>query len=169
MTMLQPVIPFPLSLETLSRTPEVSNTQDTSSSTTTRVRVRAREEMLQLFGNEILDAYEDVFGRRMMGLMVEDVNQLLSQGMEAAVIVKAIEETAAAPMPSWRYTMAILRRCAANGVTTLEGWRADKNAWSSRARRRSAPEQPKKCSQQMYTQREHHEDDLAELVQLMGH
>lgn len=143
--------PIPLSLQSLPFTQGNVYQRKTSSSTTTHAR-----EGLQLFaGNEIANAYFEVFGRKMLTQQLEDVTSLIVAGMDVQVIVAAIEETAAAPSPSWRYAMAILRRCAAGKITTMEAWRADKHAWNGRkASRQTALEQPKKhVSQQCYTQR----------------
>lgn len=83
--------------------------------------------------------------------VISQITHLLTEGVSPGVIAYALEETALAPSPSWRYARAIINRCIAEGIQTAD-----------QARGRSRP-QPKKATQykqtqqHLYQQREYHD------------
>ena len=54
--------------------------------------------------------FADAFGREMPRSIQQQVLLSIRSGTPAAYYTYAIEETLLAPRPSWRYTMAIVRR-----------------------------------------------------------
>lgn len=93
---------------TETRTTTTTTTGGTSS---TSARAHAREENLRM----ALEEYEDCVGKATRFMARELAMQLDQLGLD--VVLYAIHQTATAPMPSWRYMAAILRRCAAEHVT----------------------------------------------------
>lgn len=67
-------------------------------------------------------AYAEAFGRTVGRWEAADAAYFLAQGMTEAVIIAAIGAARSAPMPSWRYAVAVMRRCLAANVRTKEGW-----------------------------------------------
>lgn len=105
--------------------PDSFNASSSSTTTTTGLRacVRAREAE----GDPDLDAlaayYCQALDRRNCPSIVRsDMRWALRQGMTASVIAAAIDDTIIAPMPSWRYAMAIITRCIREGCLTLEAY-----------------------------------------------
>ena len=71
--------------------------------------VRASCEKLRLL-------YEESIGRQMTGAILRQLLLSLIEGTPAEYYQYALEETACAPLPSWRYTMAIVKRLQAQRV-----------------------------------------------------
>ena len=88
-----------------------TTTTTTGGSSSTSARAHAREENLRM----ALEEYEDCVGKATRFMARELAMQLDQLGLD--VVLYAIHQTATAPMPSWRYMAAILRRCAAEHVT----------------------------------------------------
>lgn len=100
----------------------------TTTTTTTATTTTTTEEALEL----IAEAYMDSVGRRMPGIAREECMGFMDARMAPAVILLALDETAAAPRPSWAYCRAILNACAREGVRTAEDYRARNARWSGR-------------------------------------
>ncbi len=98
-----------LHLATESRTSKTTTTTTTTTSSTT-TRTRAREEMGML-----LEEYRDCIGEPQRFVLRE--MEMWHEHVGYEVMCYAIHQTAMAPVPSWRYMAAILRRCAAQHVT----------------------------------------------------
>lgn len=124
-----------------------SSSTTTSSTTTTvedcHIMLRARCEQLR-------QLYEDSVGRPMSGAILKQLLLSLLDGTPAEYFQYALEETAMAPMPSWRYTQAIVKR--------LQDQRVD-------PQRVRESQQPKRqqgrriLAEQDYTQREYRHDE----------
>ena len=87
-----------------------TTTTTTTSSTTTRTHAHAREEMGML-----LEEYRDCIGEPQRFVLRE--MEMWHEQVGYDVMIYAIHQTAMAPVPSWRYMAAILRRCATQRVT----------------------------------------------------
>ena len=102
-----------LHLETVPSTSKTTTTTTTTtSSTTTRTHAHAhaREEMGML-----LEEYRDCIGEPQRFVLRE--MEMWHEQVGYDVMIYAIHQTAMAPVPSWRYMAAILRRCATQRVT----------------------------------------------------
>ncbi len=98
-----------LHLATEPRTSKTTTTTTTTTSSTT-TRTRAREEM-----GMVLEEYRDCIGEPQRFVMRE--LEIWFEQVGYDVMIYAIHQTAMAPVPSWRYMAAILRRCATQRVT----------------------------------------------------
>ena len=98
-----------LQMATEPRTSKTTTTTTTTTSSTT-TRTRAREEM-----GMVLEEYRDCIGEPQRFVMRELEIRFEQVGYD--VMIYAIHQTAMAPVPSWRYMAAILRRCATQRVT----------------------------------------------------
>ena len=105
-----------------------TNTTTTTTTTATTTTTTTTEEALEL----IAEAYMDSVGRRMPGIAREECMGFMDARMAPAVILLALDETAAAPRPSWAYCRAILSACAREGIRTAEDYRARNARWSGR-------------------------------------
>lgn len=69
--------------------------------------------------------YCDVFGRQRVAPSVRrDMVSALDAGMEPAVLMAAMDAASQAASPSWAYARAVIIRCIAEGVFTLEAYNA---------------------------------------------
>lgn len=66
--------------------------------------------------------FEDVFDIPMRKYHRDQCSFWISEGLDPDIIVAAIQETAGAPFPAWRYTEAIIASCFANNVLSLAKW-----------------------------------------------
>lgn len=98
-----------LQMATEPRTSKTTTTTTTTTSSTT-TRTRAREEM-----GMVLEEYRDCIGEPQRFVMRE--LEIWFEQVGYDVMIYAIHQTAMAPVPSWRYMAAILRRCATQRVT----------------------------------------------------
>ena len=93
-----------------------------TSSSSTRARAYAREAtlaektMAQMSAESIRALYYDVLGRPMPRATERQLLQALEMGTPAQYFTYALEEAANAPMPSWRYALAIVARLKAQQV-----------------------------------------------------
>ena len=74
----------------------------------------------QAIGN-IAKEYEQLLGRTVSSLIIEDIRFFLDNGIEDRLIIKAIEITFE-KNADWRYTKGILKRCQEEGILTLEAY-----------------------------------------------
>lgn len=103
------------------------NFNASSSSTTGTTGSRARARAREADGEGELDALADYYCRSLdrrncPSIVRADIRWALRQGMAPGVIAAAIDDTTIAPMPSWRYAMAIIVRCIREGCLTLEAY-----------------------------------------------
>lgn len=85
-----------------------NNDKGTSSSST---RVRAREEArLTIAIEELRRDHQDILGRAMPRFTERQLQADLEEGTPAMYYSYALQEAASAPMPSWRYVLAIVSR-----------------------------------------------------------
>ena len=127
-----------------------STTTGASSSIRARARAYAREE--------ISLAYFESLGRDIPRYCQVIVDEMLDDGIEAAVICYGLHEAAKAPSPSWRYAAAVIARCVREGIRTAEDLSTSQARAKSTARSTGWP-QARKVREQMYTQREYQETD----------
>lgn len=67
----------------------------------------------------ICNAWEEIFGAGGIPIPIAKwIHRLIDNGMEPALIVRAIEETAWAKRPSPSYFRGILNRCISTGIMT---------------------------------------------------
>lgn len=81
-----------------------------SSSTSTRAHARAREAEVNCQIEGLRELYRDAIGQAMSDICERALRRDLERGTPYVYYHYALEETAFAPRPSWRYTMAIVRR-----------------------------------------------------------
>ena len=91
-----------------------------SSSTTTRAPARV-EEVLRYYG--------DAFGVAAPPRVAREVTSLLSDGVDADMLLEIIDEASVAPRPSWCYARAIISRCLAEGVKTCADYYERQIRW----------------------------------------
>lgn len=115
----------------------------------TALRDSWEEIYAQMFGHE-----PSVWDRRDAAFYVE-------RGMDASLIALALRDTAAAPRPSWTYTVAILRRCLTEGCLTLEAWDRRKQLHAE------ARPQRRKVAAQDYSQRSYTGAELDRLFETL--
>ena len=127
-----------------------STTTGASSSIRARARAYAREE--------ISLAYFESLGRDIPRYCQVIVDEMLDDGIEAAVICYGLHEAAKAPSPSWRYAAAVIARCVREGIRTAADLTTSQARAKSTARSTGWP-QARKVREQMYTQREYQETD----------
>ena len=83
-----------------------SSTSTTSTTSTTRKSTVIYDQLM-----EVKEAYLDAMGRSMPQSIAGYVqSELLMGSLDFQDLMYALAETAMAPRPSWRYTMAIVNR-----------------------------------------------------------
>lgn len=83
-----------------------TTTTSTTTATTTTTTSTFVEEM-----SEFREMYRDALGREMPRFIEADILSRLLTGKNDSIDIQyALQETAAAPRPSWRYASAILAR-----------------------------------------------------------
>ncbi len=98
---------------TSTTTERMTTTTTETSSSTTRVRAHAhaREAMLEINMESIRQDYLDILGRPIPRYTERQLLQDLQENETPAIYYRyALQETASAPMPSWRYVLAIVAR-----------------------------------------------------------
>lgn len=97
---------------TTTTTPSSSSSSSSSTSTTVQLRqkLEAEQTLRRLAVEDIKELYQDVIGRAMPAAIQRQLILAIDAGDPPAYYRYALEETAAAPMPSWRYVQAIVRR-----------------------------------------------------------
>ena len=87
-----------------------TSTTTTSASSSIHAHAHAREEVNAEF-QTAMSEYQDAIGRPMPRSIQDYVwARLASHDWQLLDLSYALAETAAAPCPSWRYTLAIMRR-----------------------------------------------------------
>lgn len=94
-----------------------TETTTTASSSSTRVRAYAcaredqkNEALAQISFEEILRDHQDILSRPMPQFTQRQLFADLEAGTPGIYYRYALQETASAPMPSWRYVLAIVAR-----------------------------------------------------------
>lgn len=93
-----------------------TTTTSISSSSSTSTRARARETEINVAVEGLREIYQDAIGQPMSEICERALRRDLEKGVPYIYYHYALEETAFAPRPSWRYTMAIVRRLLAQEV-----------------------------------------------------
>lgn len=101
--------------ENEKRTTTTTTTTATSSSTRAHAYARTREEqkteaLAQISFEEILRDHQDILSRPMPQFTQRQLLADLEAGTPGIYYRYALQETAFAPAPSWRYTLAIVAR-----------------------------------------------------------
>lgn len=120
-----------------------STTTTTSSSTTTT----QEETHIPVVMETLLSMYREAIGRNAPSMVVEEITYHLCMvcDWQPDWVEYALQETAYAPMPSWRYAQAIIRRLSSSG--------------DQQPNRRPATRQPRVLREQAYTQREYQDSE----------
>ena len=101
------------------QTPKKIDTSSTTSTTATTITLYAEKKK----GIITIDQYARRLGLAAMRPNIKAmVQRYLDAGMEVEVVMHALEDTSLAPRPSWRYCLAILRRCVAESAVTEDAW-----------------------------------------------
>lgn len=98
------------------RTTTTSTTISSSSSSTTRAHTRAREAEINVAVEGLREIYQAAIGQPMTEICERALRRDLEKGVPYIYYHYALEETAFAPRPSWRYAMAIVRRLLSQEV-----------------------------------------------------
>lgn len=100
--------------ENEKRTSTTTTTTTCGGSTSTRAHAREDTVLKKLAITEIetiKEIYFEILGRQMPKCIAAQLqHDLTDQGTPAIYYQYALQETAAAPMPSWRYVLAIVAR-----------------------------------------------------------
>lgn len=96
--------------ENNKRTTTTTISSSSSSSSTTRAHARTRETEINVAVAGLREIYQDAIGQPMSDICERSLRRDLEKGVPYLYFHYALEETAFAPRPSWRYTMAIVRR-----------------------------------------------------------
>lgn len=107
------------------------------------------------------DLFAQMFGHKPTIWDRRDANFYTERGLAPELIVLALRDTAAAPRPSWTYTVAILRRCLSEGCKTLEAWDRRKTLHAE------ARPQRRKVAAQDYGQRSYTGAELDKLFETL--
>ncbi len=137
---------------TPSKNTNTTTSSSTTSTSTTTVQFchDLEEEMLRNRCEQLRMLYAACIGHDMSMATMKRVLLSLIDGTPWQYYEYALEETALAPAPSWRYTMAIVNRLISQGVPVDQ-------IRQPRAKRQST----KTLEQQLYTQREYHHTEDA--------
>lgn len=117
-----------------------------SSSTTARAGARAytrtRESEQQQAArierdvDDLARYYCQALGaQRCPPMAMREMEGALLDGMDVAVIYRALDEASMAPRPSWAYARAILNRCFAEGALTLDAYELRQSLFYARCSR----------------------------------
>ena len=104
-----------------------------------------------------------VFDRTPSEWEQKDIAFYIRKGIEDDVITAAIMATAAAPRPTWRYTVAILRNLVNERCYTLEDWFKREERFA--AKKHEEQKYKGLCQSQRYTQREYAPGELDRLFE----
>ena len=72
--------------------------------------------------SRLASIWEDYIEQPCLAIMQRDIKYWLEQGFEPCVIEMAIEQTAYAPRPAWRYLQSIMARSRADEAFTGEAF-----------------------------------------------
>ncbi len=95
-------------------------TTTTSSSSTSIACARAREAELNVQVADLKELYQQAIGQPMSAICEASLRRSLEGGTPYLYYHYALVETAYAPRPSWRYTLAVVRRLTLQEVTEAE-------------------------------------------------
>lgn len=132
---------------TTTTSTENRTTTTTSSSTTTTQEESHTPTVIE----SLLYLYREAIGRNAPSMVCEELTYHLCMACDwqAEWVEYALQETAYAPMPSWRYAQAIIRRLSSSPA--------------QRPNQRPAGKQTRVLRDQAYTQREYQDtDDMPE-------
>lgn len=145
------VVPFARTrVNTPSSTPNSDCTQQ--SEYNNYYYTHARED-ITMDVQEISEMYLDTLGRPMPRFVLNQVQQLITAGIQPDMICAVLAYTAGAPRPSWSYAYTVIQRQAAMGAKTAADFHGNVNQWRQD---RAAPKQysqPKRVIEQRYEQR----------------
>lgn len=88
------------------------NRENTSSQLLSSTTTRARANMVENY-------YQECFGFRCPPRAEREIITWIRDGVDAEMIMEAMDEATMAPRPSWLYARAIVNRCIAEGVKTI--------------------------------------------------
>lgn len=111
------------------KTTTTTTTCTGSGTTTGGTGARARSIEGTVMHGWYLDAcdyYADTFRRAPGPGIRRDIAYAIKDGMTGECLSAIMDESQTAPRPSWAYCLAILRRCQAEGIKTLEDWQRDR-------------------------------------------
>ncbi len=120
---------FVTSTNTTTTTTTTGSTGGTSTGTGARARARAREATPEVKAGWYKDCclyYADSFRREPAPGIRREIAEAIRGGMTGECLMAIMDETMSAPRPSWAYCRAIMARCAADGIETLEDWNRDR-------------------------------------------
>jgi len=108
-----------------TRTREETETE-TETANSAAIRPMAESEVRGYHAMDELYAYYcDAFDRQRVAPSVRrDMAAAIDGGMEPAVLMAAMDAATQAAAPSWAYARAVIVRCLAEGVLTLEAYNA---------------------------------------------
>lgn len=108
-----------------TRTREETETE-TETANSAAIRPMAEDEVRGYHAMDELYAYYcDAFDRQRVAPSVRrDMAAAIDGGMEPAVLMAAMDAATQAAAPSWAYARAVIVRCLAEGVLTLEAYNA---------------------------------------------
>ena len=92
-----------------------------STTTTTTTTTTISSPMHSQFIFDYRSSCREVFGR-LMPSSIEKQAIYYADLLGEQTVIEAILETALAPRPSWRYTLAILSNCHRDGVRSYEDY-----------------------------------------------
>lgn len=116
--------------EKRTTTTTTTSSSSSSSSSIARARTHAREAEINVAVEGIRELYQSAIGQPMTEVCERSLRRDLERGTPYIYYHYALVETAYAPRPSWRYTLAIVRRLIATEadeeslMMTLK-WRED--------------------------------------------
>lgn len=117
--------------------------------------------------NAMQHKYEQVFAfvfdRTPSEWEQKDIAFYIRKGIQEDVITAAILATAAAPRPTWRYTVAILRNLVNERCYSLEDWYKREERFA--AKKHEEQKYKGLCQSQRYTQREYAPGELDRLFE----
>lgn len=88
-----------------------TTTTTATSSSSTRAHARAREALIEMGLESIRQDYQDILGRPLPRFTERQLLADLRENETPVIYYRyALQETASAPMPSWRYVLAIVAR-----------------------------------------------------------
>ena len=94
-----------------TRASTTTTTETTSSSTRVHAHACARETLAQMALDSIRQDFHDIMGRPLPRFTERQLQQDLTENETPAIYYRyALREAAAAPLPSWRYVLAIVAR-----------------------------------------------------------
>lgn len=127
---------------TTTTTKNSTTTTSSTSTTTTQEEIHTPSVI-----ESLLSLYHEAIGRNAPTMISEEITYhvCIQHDWKPEWVEYALQETSYAPMPSWRYAQAIIRRLSSSG--------------DQQPNRRPATRQPRVLREQAYTQREYQDSD----------